>query len=266
MNRVQLSNLALQHIGEDDRITSPDESSRPARILRNAWDATFEFILGEANWSFAILTRALVARAVNTNFPLALERTAFPLPADLVRLVEIVDPALERRQRRVLRSRAGPNGSELLVRGNRADHDPLRRQPRRVRRPGALAAAVLRSLRVPPRVADLRRAGGRQGPQGSRRARAAEEMLAKARKANNKFKAPAGQCHDQLVACPDRRHQPDPRRGLLNVLIRARFIKYSFNAGEISRRMEGRSDLDGRVRQGRRANAQLSSRRSKGRR
>jgi hypothetical protein len=190
MNRVQLSNLALQHIGEDDRITSPDESSRPARILRNAWDATFEFILGEANWSFAILTRALVARAVNTNFPLALERTAFPLPADLVRLVEIVDPDLSD-DNDEFSVEGGPNGSELLCEetgpitiryvANRAEFaDPARWPP--------LFCEAF-AFRLAWQISDALAADkGRK----DRVARAAEEMLAKARKANNKFKAPKG--------------------------------------------------------------------------
>jgi hypothetical protein len=92
---VPIANLALQHIGEDDRIDAPDETKRAARIVKNAWDGTFEFILGKANWAFAVRTVELAERAADPEFPIALERRAFPLPADMVRFIEIIDPALD---------------------------------------------------------------------------------------------------------------------------------------------------------------------------
>jgi hypothetical protein len=93
--------------------TIPDESSRPARIVKNAFSATFLFVLAQANWSFAIRTVELAARAPDPDWPIALGRTAFPLPADMARFVEIVDPELDD-QDGSYSIEGGPGGTELL--------------------------------------------------------------------------------------------------------------------------------------------------------
>lgn len=115
---VTIANLAAQHLGEDERIAAPDESSKLARAVRTAFVPAFKFVLSEANWSFALRTVALTQRAADASWPIALERNPFPLPADLARLTEIIDPELdlddpEAGQRYSIE--CGPNGEELLV-------------------------------------------------------------------------------------------------------------------------------------------------------
>lgn len=110
---VPIANAALQHIGESDRIVAPEQESRPARAVKAAWEPTRLFVLAEANWSFATRTIELTARAPDPEWPIALGRTAFPLPADLVTLVEIVEPiALDENDSYSIE--AGPTGSEIL--------------------------------------------------------------------------------------------------------------------------------------------------------
>lgn len=111
---VPLANLALQHLGEGDRIASPDEESKGARAVKAAWEGVRLFVLSEAHWSFAIRTLALTARTDDPDFPLALNRRAFPLPADLVTLVEIVDPDLDADED-LYSVEGGPSGSEILT-------------------------------------------------------------------------------------------------------------------------------------------------------
>lgn len=137
---VPLANLALQHIGEDDRIDDPNESSRPARIVKNAFLPTFLFILGEANWSFAKQTIEIAKRAVDVDWPVARDRVAFPLPADMVRFVEIIDPELDADDDSYS-IEAGPNGMEIqcddpgssltvsVIRNLETWQDPLRWPP-----------------------------------------------------------------------------------------------------------------------------------------
>jgi hypothetical protein len=110
---VPIANTALQHIGESDRISAPDESSKPARAVKAAWEPTRLFILAEANWSFAVRTVEIAARPTDPEWPIALDRTAFPLPADLVTLIEIVAPcSLDDPESYSIEG--GPSGSEIL--------------------------------------------------------------------------------------------------------------------------------------------------------
>lgn len=191
MNRVQLSNLALQHIGEDDRITSPDDNSRPARIIRNAWDATFEFVLGEANWGFALRTVIIGKRAPNVGFPIALTGyNAFPLPVELVRLVEIVDPDLTD-DNNEFTIEGGPNGNELIA--DEAGPLTIRYVANRVefrdpaRWPTLFCEAF--AFRLAWQISDALSADkGRK----DRAEKAGEVALSRARRANNKLKAPIG--------------------------------------------------------------------------
>jgi hypothetical protein len=112
---VPIANIALGHLGEDDRIQAPDDDSKPARSVKRAWEATRQFVLAEAHWSFALRTVDIAQRADDEDWPIALGRKAFPLPADLVELVEIVEPCfLEEEEDRYSIER-GPNGQELLA-------------------------------------------------------------------------------------------------------------------------------------------------------
>lgn len=115
---VTIANLALNHIGEADEIAAPGETGKAATAIRKAWRPSILFVLSEANWSFALRTVALTARAADAAWPVALERTAFILPGDLVRLTEIIEPELELDDPELgdrYSIECGPNGTELQV-------------------------------------------------------------------------------------------------------------------------------------------------------
>jgi hypothetical protein len=112
---VPIANRALGHLGEDDRIDAPDEASRPARAVKRAWEATRQFVLAQAHWSFALRTVALTQRVPQDEWPIALGRNAFPLPADLVELVEIVQPDCLVDDDDAYSIERGPNGQEILA-------------------------------------------------------------------------------------------------------------------------------------------------------
>lgn len=117
LSRIPLSNLTLGHLGEDTRITDPDEDKKAARAIARAWDPTYLFVLARAHWTFAKRTLELTARPVNATYPIALNRTAFPLPDGFVTLVEIVDPVLDQDDDSYS-IEEGPTGLELLVEDN----------------------------------------------------------------------------------------------------------------------------------------------------
>jgi hypothetical protein len=111
---VTIANLALGLIGEDDAITSPDESSKAAREIKNAWDMVRRFVLAEANWSFGLRTAELTARPATAEHPILLYASAFPLPPDMLKFVELVDEALDEDYS----IEAGPDSEEILVNSN----------------------------------------------------------------------------------------------------------------------------------------------------
>jgi hypothetical protein len=112
---VPIANIALGHLGEDDRIQAPDEDGKAARSVKRAWEATRQFVLAEAHWSFALRTVELTQRTDDSDWPIALGRKAFPLPADMVELVEIVEPCYLAEEDELYSIERGPNGQEILA-------------------------------------------------------------------------------------------------------------------------------------------------------
>ena len=192
---VSIANVSAQHIGEDSRIQDPDESSRVARIVKTAWEPTRQFILSEANWSFALRTVALTSRVDNPDWPIALGRIPYILPADMVRLAEIVDPDLDLDDRRYS-IESGPNGQELLVDPclvSATDPVTIRyvRDTAAIADPTGWPPAFVEAFawRLAWEISDpLAADKGRK----DRALMAAEKALSKARKVNNKTKAPIG--------------------------------------------------------------------------
>jgi hypothetical protein len=163
---VPIANTALQHLGEADRIVAPEEDSKPARAIGGVG----------ANPPLCACGGALELRdphdrdrrsSDDPKFPIALGRKAFPIPADCVTFIEIVEPcSLDEEDSYSIE--AGPTGMEILC-----DHPgPLTiryvRDGEDDRRSGALVAGLCRGVRLPARMANQRRARGRQRPQGSR--------------------------------------------------------------------------------------------------
>lgn len=116
MDYVAIANMALQQLGEDDRISAPDEDSRAARAVATAWEGNRIAVLTEAHWSFALRTVELAARPADPLFPIALGFTPFPMPADLLALVEILEPRVELEDDSYS-IEAGPSGGEELLIG-----------------------------------------------------------------------------------------------------------------------------------------------------
>jgi hypothetical protein len=191
LDYVAIANLALGHIGEDDRISAPDEQSRVARIIRNAWKGSFLFVLSQANWGFALRTLELTARVADADWPIALERTPFPLPSDLVRLTEIIAPAFLIEDDDAFSIECGPNGQEILV----ADDGPITiryvRTGTDIEDPGRWSPSFDQAFQFylawqisDPLAADK--------PRKDRALAAYGAALRDARRANNKLKAPKG--------------------------------------------------------------------------
>ncbi len=120
LSYVQIANMALQHIGEEDRLEDPNDKTRAALAVRTAWDTTRLLVLADAHWSFAARTVQITARPASLELPTALGRTAFPLPIDMVNLCEIVEPELNDDDDEFA-IEAGLAGQELLV----ADAGPI---------------------------------------------------------------------------------------------------------------------------------------------
>lgn len=114
LSYVPIANMALGQLGESSKIAGPDEDSKPARAIKSAWEGTRQFVLSEAHWGFAIRTVELTARPADPTWPILLGRTPFPMPSDLVSLMEIVDPDLDLESDEYSIEN-GPSGQELLA-------------------------------------------------------------------------------------------------------------------------------------------------------
>lgn len=86
---VTVANLATGFFGEDDQISDPDEDSKPARTVKAAWEPLRLFVLGKADWSFASRRVNLAARPATDEWPIIGYASAYPLPTDFVRLIQL---------------------------------------------------------------------------------------------------------------------------------------------------------------------------------
>lgn len=114
LDQVALANQALGHIGEDDQIQDLNEDRKAARTVKLHWEPTRLFVLSKVNWSFASRTIEITARDVNPEWPIAGGRSAFPLPVDMIRFVEILDPELGDDDNE-FSIETGPNGQEIIA-------------------------------------------------------------------------------------------------------------------------------------------------------
>lgn len=90
VDRAQVSNLALQKLGSDYKITDPLDDRKPAREIASAWDLVRDVTLRAHLWNFA-LTRAQLSAAAGIQSGAYLYR--FPLPADFLRLdIQAISP------------------------------------------------------------------------------------------------------------------------------------------------------------------------------
>lgn len=107
---VSIANLAMSLLGEDDQLRSPDDDTHVGRTVAAVWDQVRRAAIRDHSWNFAMCRGELAAEALGTvPYPWGY---AFPLPADCVRLIEVLnlsarsDYQLEGRS--ILTNSAGP--------------------------------------------------------------------------------------------------------------------------------------------------------------
>ena len=89
---VAIANLTLQKIGADDQIADPNEESHAGRTLRASWDLIRRIALRELTPTCAKRRAELAAREITTARPAIGWSNAFPLPADCLRLLDVLSP------------------------------------------------------------------------------------------------------------------------------------------------------------------------------
>jgi len=87
MDRTQIANFALRHIG-DAEINSLDESTEPARVCKRFFDQSRDEALREHPWNFSI-KRAVLARL--SPAPLFGWNYRYELPVDWLRNIRLND-------------------------------------------------------------------------------------------------------------------------------------------------------------------------------
>jgi hypothetical protein len=86
---VAIANNALLELGAD-RITSLDQDTEPARIVKHVFDQERDGLLEEHPWNFALARTELGLLDESPEYGF---RNAFSLPADCLRLLDLEDEA-----------------------------------------------------------------------------------------------------------------------------------------------------------------------------
>jgi hypothetical protein len=118
LDEAAIANMSAALLGDDSRLINLDEDSVLARTFKEAWQPCRLAVLRVHPWNFALKRVALPSRVLandETIFPWAY---AFPLPAEMLRLHDVVSPDLaseewSRESRDILSMSEGP----LIVRG-----------------------------------------------------------------------------------------------------------------------------------------------------
>lgn len=89
---ISIANAAATRIGTAARLTSLDDNRTVARTLKAVWDDQRRAVLRDGSWNFASRRAELAAEADGERvvYPWAY---AFPLPAESLRLIEVLDLA-----------------------------------------------------------------------------------------------------------------------------------------------------------------------------
>lgn len=107
-SEIQVYKAAATAVGSSSQITSPTDDRPVARAIRNVWDINRRAALRDAAWNFAMARAELPALAQAPVFGFD---SAFQLPADSVRLIEVFGEARAEYQvegRKVLADVSGP--------------------------------------------------------------------------------------------------------------------------------------------------------------
>lgn len=114
---VTIANLAASKIGEDDQLRSPDDDTHLGRTVKAVFDAVRRAAIRDHKWNFAMQRRELAAAALaSVPYPW---QSSFPLPADCLRMVELLNISSRRdyqlEGRAILANSAGPLYIRMLV-------------------------------------------------------------------------------------------------------------------------------------------------------
>ncbi len=86
---VAIANLAASKVGSDDQIREPDDDTHVARSIKAVWDIERQAALRDHKWNFALKRTGLAAEALDVvPYPWGY---SYPLPADCLRLIEVLN-------------------------------------------------------------------------------------------------------------------------------------------------------------------------------
>jgi len=103
---TEIANLALTKLGDEGEIIELTEDTRAARAVNSCFAAMRNAVLRDHPWNFATKRTQLAA---STDVPAWGGYTAFPLPSDFLRLLEIEhDPEWQLEGQFILVRQAGP--------------------------------------------------------------------------------------------------------------------------------------------------------------
>ncbi|BBC99097.1 hypothetical protein [Sphingobium sp. YG1] len=106
---VTIANMAASLIGEDDQISAPDDDKHIARSIRAVWDMCRRAAIRDHSWNCFTARVGLSAEDLDSvPYPWGY---SFPLPADCVRLIEVLNVDESRYQlegRSILCDSVGP--------------------------------------------------------------------------------------------------------------------------------------------------------------
>lgn len=114
---VSIVNLAASKLGEDDQLRSPEDDTHLGRTVAAVWDQVRQDVIRDHIWNFAVRRKGLAAEALDAvPYPWL---SSFPLPADCLRLVEVLSCSSRRQYQleggSILCNQAGPLYVRYLI-------------------------------------------------------------------------------------------------------------------------------------------------------
>ncbi len=89
VSKLSIYRLAANHLGQEEEILDPSDDTRLTRAFDGAWDSARRASLRANNWNFATKRKRMPADTIKPEFEYD---CAFTMPADFVRLVDVVGP------------------------------------------------------------------------------------------------------------------------------------------------------------------------------
>jgi hypothetical protein len=93
-SRLTVFQMVALHLGQDEEILDPEDETKLGRAIRTAWDMARRDTLRQNNWNFAMTQARLPAMS---EAPLLDFTYQFILPADFVRLADVISPTVQTR-------------------------------------------------------------------------------------------------------------------------------------------------------------------------